>query len=344
LKSKLGCIKIFELRLTASPYTHDSQKKEFWAIIGHLVLIFTAMEIKVRSYVRKNGDKVSGYVRRLGEIAMGMFTPTEEPPEEVFKPSVSHLGAEVLAKAAYSNGANLPAKYQLVDSYEDEETGLSVSVFKSPKAKPVIAFRGSANTQNWLNNFNPKGIGTDEFEENQEALAQLAAKYPKATVTGHSLGGAIAQRYAANFGANEVITFNAPGIDKATAKKGKKTKATHYVADGDPVSLAGEQFLDGDVKVIRFDSGKIPIAGNALDKHMRVVEAGLIGMQGVKVKSVKSSDLSHKNYQYGSLRATGFLPRGEIEKLRSKVGGHIQPYKPGINIAMKAINQFGGTQ
>ncbi|WP_017317863.1 lipase family protein [Mastigocladopsis repens] len=141
-------------------------------------------------------------------------------PTESFKASVSHLGAEALAKASYETSADtmaLPSGYRMAEKFNDPRTGLAVTVFVSPKGKPVVAFRGtefgSGDLRDILSDVDPRGIGFGQFEGSKQALSALAAKYPSVTVTGHSLGGAIAQRYAAEFGAGEVVTFNCTFIE-----------------------------------------------------------------------------------------------------------------------------------
>lgn len=269
---------------------------------------------------------------------------------ESLKPTVSHLGAEQLAKAAYATDTNaaLPSGYQVAEKFADPKTGLAFSVFVSPNGKPVVAFRGtegsSLDARDILTDLDVRGVGYGQFESNRQLLSQIAAKYPGATVTGHSLGGALAQRYAAEFNnVGEVISFNAPGIDKATQSKFKKghSKVTHYVSNGDPVSLGGEAFLDGQVKIISYKSGKIPIVGNTLDKHMAAIEGGLIGMQDATVKTITAAELSNPNFKYGGMRATGFTDRRAAENRRKLAGVVSAPLNPIVGIAGQALGMIG---
>lgn len=265
--------------------------------------------------------------------------------------NISHLGAEVLAAAAYkpdTNNLNLPSGYQVAQKYTDPKTGLAVSVFVSPNAKPVISFRGtefgSGDVRDVLSDVDPRGIGYGQFHENKQALSALASKYPGATVTGHSLGGALAQRYAAEFNnVGEVITFNAPGVDKVTAGKFKKgaTKVTHYVAHGDAVSLGGESFIDGDAKIISYKSGKIPVIGNMYDKHMAAVTGGLMGVKDSQVKTISAAELSNPNFKYGGKQATSFTDRRAIENRRKLAGIVASPLNPIVGLAGQALGMVG---
>lgn len=265
--------------------------------------------------------------------------------------NISHLGAEVLAAAAYkpdTSNLNLPSGYQMAEKYADPKTGLAVSVFVSPNAKPVISFRGtefgSGDIRDVLSDVDFRGIGYGQFNDNKQALSAIASKYPGATVTGHSLGGALAQRYAAEFNnAGEVITFNAPGVDKATAGKFKKgaTKVTHYVAHGDAVSLGGESFIDGDAKIISYKSGKIPVIGNMYDKHMAAVTGGLMGLKDAQVKTISAAELSNPNFKYGGKQATSFTDRRAIENRRKLAGIAASPLNPIVGFAGKALGMVG---
>lgn len=322
----------------------------------------TMKEILVRGYTQKKGRSVREHVRHIGgysglsikgaaAVAASIFdkkTPIlGQSNQGAFNASTSHLAAEVLAKAAYSdNNFQLPSGYKTKEKFSDPNTGLAVTVFQSPKST-VIAFRGTdlkgGDFKDVLEDIDTDGVGYGRFENSYGLLAGIAQKYPKATITGHSLGGALAQRYAAEFGGGEVITFNSPGIDKHTAAKFKKgnTKVTHYVSEGDPVSLGGERFIDGDAKIVSYKSRKIPIIGNTLDKHMAVITSGLIGMEGAKVKTIHAKELSKDNFKYGGLRATGFTDRGTVENLRKLVGVAAYPLNITNRIAGKALTMIG---
>jgi hypothetical protein len=194
-----------------------------------------------------------------------------------------------------------------------------------------------------LTDFDPRGVGFGQFQGNNQVLAGIAQKYPGATVTGHSLGGALAQRYAAEFGAGEVVTFNSPGIDKGTAAKFQKgkTKVTHYVSHGDPVSLGGEKFIDGEAKIISYKSGKIPIVGNTLDKHMASVTGGLMGLKNASVKTITAAELSNPSFKYGGTQITSFSDRRAIENRRKLAGVVTSPLNPLVGMAGQALGMIG---
>lgn len=320
-----------------------------------------AKQVSVGSYTREGGSEfVNSYSRLDPRAVQAMFAaaanmrPFSNPPPskivtEALKPSPTHLSAEQISKAVYApdnkGDVVLPNGYQVAESYTDPKTGMSYAVYTSPKNKPVVAFRGTQAAEGDLRDIatdlDPRGVGFAQFQNNAEQLRQVSQKYPGAVVTGHSLGGALAQRYASNFGAGELVTFNSPGIDSGTAKQFQKGKVTHYVADGDLVSLGGEKFVKGDVKIVSFKSGKTPIIGNTADKHFATIQAGLIGMKDANVRTITADQLSDPNFKYGSNRASGNITRQSIESKRKLVGVVTSPLQGVVGLAGQALGKFG---
>lgn len=121
---------------------------------------------------------------------------------------------------------------------------------------PVIAFRGTQPTHldDITTDLNPIGVGFDQFYTNLNLILQVIKDAGgKADFTGHSLGGALAQYAAAYYPnvASRVVTFQAPGIDSASAatfaRQKNRPEVTHNIADNDVVDLAGSKHLQGDV-------------------------------------------------------------------------------------------------
>jgi pimeloyl-ACP methyl ester carboxylesterase len=97
---------------------------------------------------------------------------------------------------------------------------------------------------------------------------QHYAKEP--AVTGHSLGGALAQMAAARFPdlVAKVVTFQSPGISKGMAEqvkaandkseaagKGETVVSHHYQVNGDLVGKTGEALTEGQVSDIQRPTG-----------------------------------------------------------------------------------------
>lgn len=154
----------------------------------------------------------------------------------------------------------------------DNETGLQ-AVRLDPRDPDsglgsVVGFRGTepiATHQSTLTN--PTGllddvatdmardIGSTQYEPNQERIrALIAGGTGPITLTGHSLGGALAQHAAADstdLGVANVVGFQAPGIDRASAEAFDAANADGRIGvrfhehNNDVVHRAGEQKLGG---------------------------------------------------------------------------------------------------
>jgi len=123
------------------------------------------------------------------------------------------------------------------------------------KLRPVLAFRGTDGGPDIGDDLNSKGIGNFQMSMHEEEVRALMADAGSAgfglpDLTGHSLGGTLAQRAAARCPGlfNNIVTFQAPGAgDEAAKVDPKKHNSTHYMASGDLVSRAGGQHTEGNV-------------------------------------------------------------------------------------------------
>ena len=158
--------------------------------------------------------------------------------------------------------------------------GFSMTLFK-PKGKdapPVLAFMGTQNVHGVLTDLKSKAPGWTQFEKNIKTirwgLKELGNKYGPMVLTGHSLGGALAQFTAVHFAKEkykflEVVTFQTAGVDSATARKferlhwvgGIYDKArisvygvTHWMGRNDTVSRAGTGLLKGAIFEVQHKS------------------------------------------------------------------------------------------
>lgn len=199
------------------------------------------------------------------------------------------------------------------------ETGLYAARFEpiDPKTKmpPIVAFRGSETTENavdWRSDLLDPSIGARQYSAERKAIDDLMKVNPgqKLELTGHSLGGALAQKAAAEHAKDigAITTFQAPGIDSAdaakfNANKDENTKVNHHYVTGDVVHRAGEAKLDG----------------NFYEHHMP--GAGL--SQPGKIGASHTANLLHNS---------GYDP-GELAK-GNKVNKYIDSDK----------NEFGGAQ
>ena len=140
----------------------------------------------------------------------------------------------------------------------------------APRA--VLAFRGSTDAIDWADDLTPEGIGAVHFAAHKAEIANGLALYAKngaPDVTGHSLGGALAQMAATVGPVNRVVTFQSPGISpEMAALVPDDVMATHHRAAGDPVAWAGEEHLPGDEYIYNqttWGSGMNPHTAFVLD-------------------------------------------------------------------------------
>jgi pimeloyl-ACP methyl ester carboxylesterase len=176
------------------------------------------------------------------------------------------------------------------------EQGKIAQMIHGGPPPPVVAFRGTdpkRGKRGISDDVNREGVGTYQFSSNRHRVDKILARAGgKAVVTGHSLGGALAQICAARLpgSVSRVVTYQAPAIGgkdvKALEKHNKQAKAedkvssTHYRAEGDIVHTAGEKLTSGDVYT--FESVGIGWAGD----HMQFPLARLNAARGKIVPGV----------------------------------------------------------
>ena len=131
--------------------------------------------------------------------------------------------------------------------------------------QPILAIRGTKEVEDFFTDLDPKGIGFDPFDHNKEEVEVWLREvrdpenqelFLRPHITGHSLGGAMTQWFAASFTKaggllGQIVTFNSPGIPERNAfdqgawmfNPSRVVSVTHYITAADFVSLAGEKFL-----------------------------------------------------------------------------------------------------
>ena len=131
--------------------------------------------------------------------------------------------------------------------------------------QPILAIRGTKEVEDFFTDLDPQGIGFDPFDHNKEEVEVWLREvrdpenqelFLRPHITGHSLGGAMTQWFAASFTKaggllGQIVTFNSPGIPERNAfdqgawmfNPSRVVSVTHYITAADFVSLAGEKFL-----------------------------------------------------------------------------------------------------
>jgi hypothetical protein len=131
---------------------------------------------------------------------------------------------------------------------------------KNSDKQPVLAFKGTdfSKTGDVMADADPVSVGFTAFKLKQKEIEALISQAgEKVVVTGHSLGGALAQHAASAFtgSISKVVTFQAPGISQEQVrqfnnnvkdmKKDERPEVVHHLATGDIVDLAGGKHIGG---------------------------------------------------------------------------------------------------
>ena len=173
--------------------------------------------------------------------------------------------------------------YILDQSFDKQNTGLRAFGLLPITAQktPILVLGGSSKAIDDIPNNHPKGIGFKQFIENRDEIAAWLFDITQATgqkpnIVGHSLGGAISQIVATELidWVEEVVTFSSPGISREIATQfvqngGANLSVTHYIIDGDIISLAGEAFIAGTAIIQCFTDCAIKPLHN-IDKHQTI--------------------------------------------------------------------------
>jgi len=166
---------------------------------------------------------------------------------------------------------NYPGYSYVIDSVFSDSKGFYALGLTSPDASPILVLRGTGDLSDVLDDLNPIGVGFGQFYRNKDRLNQWLNSKDKPYISGHSLGGALAQWVGSDFTNNfdkslgEIVTFNSPGIAKEITFNGRAYGSdlfnkndvkgvTHYITSSDAVSMAGSEYLEGEYYLSNPDS------------------------------------------------------------------------------------------
>jgi len=173
----------------------------------------------------------------------------------------------------------LDSPVEIVDAIYDRKTGFQMVLVKDNQQNFTLLFRGTEptnladlrdDTGGFFGSLAERfgGVGARQYGENRDRINAVVAKFQaenpqqQLTVSGHSLGAAIAQRFAIDNPAivKELVLFNAPALeqsmfDRLAAEEDAAGKledlagrTTHHFGYKDIVSdLGGDTHLPGKV-------------------------------------------------------------------------------------------------
>lgn len=146
-----------------------------------------------------------------------------------------------LSICVYDDNAQLPAGYRIIDRAENKKNGFYAIAYSNGK-DTIIAYRG---TNDLIDGINDLDMAHSELPKQYiDALNfhdKVARENPNSniTVTGHSLGGSLAEAVSAIRG-TFAVTFNAYGIrDMFSSYRGlKEDNIVNYLNETDWIAMA----------------------------------------------------------------------------------------------------------
>ncbi len=252
-----------------------------------------------------------------------------------------HAGYEIIARnlsqinfatAVAGDGAAIPVLQQngyVIDRvFNDPTTGLQAVGLRpiDTTRPPLLVFNGTNDDLDEAENRNTQGAGFNQFSQNSTAirdwLTAIAADITKnpnrllPDVTGHSLGGSLAQWTAATFPnlISEAVSLEAFGLNTGIANTftqngGVVAQVTHYVNSGDIVPLQGQEFIPGAVILATYTTPAID-PQDFVQKHLEYIVPGSPSTtSGLNIthQEISTTELNSPNFSFNDRDWNDFI-------------------------------------
>ncbi len=268
-------------------------------------------------------------------------TQTQTQTRPVSYTSLDSATYESFARdVAYTENLGDP-RYTIDRRFKDFNTGFS-AIALQPKdlgsnLPYVLTILGTNNPSGMIDDMNPFGIGAAQFKNNKADIEDWLSNHQYADIVGHSLGGALAQEFAADFTSTggklgNIVTFNSPGVNYSYANQFKAANVKsveHYIYSSDIVSLGGSTYLPGNSHLISFSDL------NIYDKHVVPNTRSLSQNRNITQTGLSTNWLSSPLFHYEDPDYFAFLlavaalspelavslvTRGTVEASRELIG------------------------